>query len=105
MRVDGQKPDTRREQRTSGLLTAKSRSIKVAKRICGDCAWKAAELTPGDLHRVRNGLRRSRGRLTAGQKSAEGIVGMTSVRLVRHSESRTAEQWIARAGNDGRRPE
>ena len=49
MRVDGQKPDIRRKRRTSGLLTAKSISIKGAKRRFGDCAWKAAELTPGDL--------------------------------------------------------
>ena len=52
MRVDGQKPDTRRKRRTSGLLTAKSISIKGAKRRSGDCAQKAAELTPGDLLRV-----------------------------------------------------
>ena len=49
MRVDGQKPDIRRKRRTSGRLTAKSVSIKGAKRRFGDCAWKAAELTPGDL--------------------------------------------------------
>ena len=30
---------------------------------------------------------------------------MTSARLVRHSESRKAEQWIDQAGNDGRRSE
>ena len=48
-RVDGQKPGTRRERRTSGPLTAKSISIKDAKRRPGDCARKAAELTPGDL--------------------------------------------------------
>ena len=49
MRVDGQKPDIRRECRTSGLLTAKSLSIKDAERRSGDCARKAVELTPGDL--------------------------------------------------------
>jgi hypothetical protein len=75
VRVDGQIPDIRRERRTSGLLTAKSISIKDAKRRSGDCARKAAEITPGDLSCVRNGLRLSRGSLTAGQKSAEGIVG------------------------------
>jgi hypothetical protein len=36
----------------SGQLTAKSISIKGAKRRFGDCARKAAELTPGDLFRV-----------------------------------------------------
>ena len=49
MRVDGQKPDTRRQRRTSGQLIAKSISIKGAKRRFGDCARKAVELTPGDL--------------------------------------------------------
>jgi len=75
MRVDEQKPDMRRQCRTSGQLTAKSVSIKGAKRRSGGCAWKAVELTPGDLSCVRNGLRLSRGSLTAGQKSAEGVLG------------------------------
>jgi hypothetical protein len=52
VRVDGQEPDIRRQCRTSGQLTAKSISIKGAKRRFGDCAQKAAELTPGDLLRV-----------------------------------------------------
>jgi hypothetical protein len=52
VRVDEQKPDIRRQCRTSGRLTAKSISIKGAKRRSGDCAQKAAELTPGDLLRV-----------------------------------------------------
>src|SRR5438034_11668835 len=59
-RVDGQKSDIRRERGTSGRLTAKSISIKHAERRSGDCASKAAELTPGDL--------------AGSQKSAEGIV-------------------------------
>ena len=49
MRVDEQKPDIRRSRRTSGQLTAKSISVKCAKRRFGDCARKAVELTPGDL--------------------------------------------------------
>ena len=49
MRVDGQKPDIRRQHRTSGQLTAKSISIKGAKRRFGGCAQKTVELTPGDL--------------------------------------------------------
>ena len=49
MRVDGQKPDMRRERRTSGRLTAKSTSIKDAERRSGDYARKAVELTPGEL--------------------------------------------------------
>jgi hypothetical protein len=45
VRVDGQESDIRRKRRTSGRLTAKSISIKDAKRRSGDCAQKAAELT------------------------------------------------------------
>src|SRR5436190_20846237 len=52
VRVDEQKPDTRRQRRTTGQLTAKSISIKDAKRRFGDCARKVTELTPGDLFRV-----------------------------------------------------
>src|SRR5215471_13418051 len=51
VRVDEQKPDIRRQRRTSRLLTAKSISINGAKRRSGDCARKATELTPGDLLR------------------------------------------------------
>jgi hypothetical protein len=65
----------RRQCRTSGRLTAKSVSIQGAKCRSGDRAWMAAEITPGDLSCVRNGLRLSRGSLTAGQKSAEGVLG------------------------------
>ena len=53
VRVDGQEPDIRRQCRTSGQLTAKSVSIKGAKRRSGGCARKTTELTPGDLLRVR----------------------------------------------------
>ena len=41
--------DTRRERRTSRQRTAKPISIKDARRRSGNCARKAAELTPGDL--------------------------------------------------------
>jgi hypothetical protein len=76
MRVDEQTTDMRRQCRTSGQLTAKSVSIKGAKRRSDDCAWKAAEITPGDLSCVvATRLREPGGDLTAGQKSAEGIVG------------------------------
>jgi hypothetical protein len=46
------KPDTRRECRASGQLTAKPISIKYTERRSGDCAQKATEPTPGDLLRV-----------------------------------------------------
>src|SRR6266566_3858951 len=64
VRVDGQKPDIRRERRTSGQRTAKSISIKGAKRRSGDCARKAAELTPGDLLCVASATEASDGRLS-----------------------------------------
>src|ERR1035437_511411 len=105
MRVDGQKPDMRRQCRTSGQLTAKSVSIKGAKRRSGDCAWKAAEITPGDLSCVRNGLRLSRGSLTAGQKSAEGVLGQVVGDTSEALRNRKGRQQIGRAGNGGRRPE
>src|SRR5579863_7855716 len=53
-------PDTRRERRATGQLTAKPISIKYAERGSGDCAQKAIELTPGDLHRVASTLSPSR---------------------------------------------
>jgi hypothetical protein len=49
-------------------------------------------------------LRRSRGHLTAGQKSADGIVGHGG-KASEALHSRKEEQQIGRAGNDGRRPE
>ena len=76
MRVDGQEPDMRRERWTSGRLVAKSIFIKDAKRRFGNCARKAIELTPGDLLGVAvQRLRGPGGRLTTGQKSAEGVIG------------------------------
>jgi len=76
----------RRQCRTSGQNTAKSISIKGAKRISGDCARKVEELTPGDLPCVRNGLRLSQGSLTAGQKPAEGVVCAEQRVLLRRVE-------------------
>ena len=106
VRADEQKPDTRRERRTSGQRIAKSISINGARRRSGGCAPKAIELTPGDLPRVVSGrLSRPRGRLTAGQKSADGIVGHDVGKASEALQSRKAEQQIGRAGNDGRRPE
>ena len=102
MRVDGQKPDIRRERRTSGQLTAKSVSIKGAKRRSGGCAPKAIELTPGDLPGVALGrLRRPRGRLTAGQKSAEGVLGQAVGKAIEALQDRKVEKQIGGAGNDG----
>ena len=45
-------------RQTSGHLTAKSISIKGAGCKSGGCAWKAVELTSGDLpHVLEWGLR------------------------------------------------
>ena len=50
-------------------------------------------------------LRRPRGRLTARQKSAEGIVGQAVGKASEALQGRKAEQQIGRAGNDDQRPE
>ena len=50
MRVDEQKSDMRRLGWTSRLRTAKSISVKSRGRRSGNGAWKAAGITPGDLH-------------------------------------------------------
>jgi len=61
--------------RTSGLVIAKSISIKGTGCKSGGCAWKAIELTSGDLRYVpESGLRVERSTLTVQQKSAAGIV-------------------------------
>ena len=49
VRVDEQKPDVRRLGWTSKLCIAKSISVKSRGSRSGDCAWKAAGITPGDL--------------------------------------------------------
>jgi hypothetical protein len=66
----------RRERWTSGLVTAKCKSIKSAERKSGGCVPKAIELTSGDLRCVsENGTEGTERNLIAAQKSAEGIVG------------------------------
>jgi hypothetical protein len=74
VRVDGQEPDIRRQCRTSGRLTAKSISIKGAKRRFGDCAWKAAVLTPGDLLRVASATEAVERRLDRGAEVSRGHI-------------------------------
>ena len=74
--------------RTSGRRTAKSTSIKGQGCRSGRGAGKAIELTWGGLRHVPvSELRPPRGALTVAQESAEGVVGQTSVRLVRHSKA------------------
>lgn len=78
-------------------MTAKSPSIKGAKRKFGGCAWKALKLTSGDLSSVPNSrLRGSQDSLIGRQKSAEGVVA-ASVCRARHSSER---RETARAGQD-----
>ena len=62
---------------------------------------------PREIYRVSplRRLRRPRDRLTAWQKSAEGVVGQAVGKASEALQSRKAEQRIGRAGNDGRRPE
>jgi len=62
----------------------------------GAYAWNALCLTPGDLQRVPQGLRGSRGFLTALQKSAD-IVGVLQVRLVMHSRAERRSKQIGHA--------
>lgn len=62
--------------RTSGLMTAKSLSIKGTGCKSGGCALKAVELTSGDLPIVSESrLRIERSVLTGRQESAEGVIG------------------------------
>jgi hypothetical protein len=73
--------DMRRERRTSGQLTVKSVSIKGAERKSDGCVRKTVELTSGDLACVPDsGLRKPRGGLNAGQKSAEGVVAASAAK-------------------------
>jgi hypothetical protein len=47
----------------------------------------------------RKRLRLRKGSLIAGQRSAEGIVGTLSARLVRHSKAERRSQQIGQARN------
>jgi hypothetical protein len=74
VRVDGQKPDKRRQHRTSGQLTAKSVSIKV-RSVDSAIAHGRQLSLPQEICSVSPvRLRLPRGSLTAEQKSASGIV-------------------------------
>ena len=61
--------------RASEPMIAKPTSIKDTGGKSSGCAWKAIELTSGDLLHVSNSrLRVERFTLTVQQKSAEGVV-------------------------------
>jgi len=65
-------------------MTAKRVSTKGAERKSGGCALKAVELTSGDLRGAPGtampgiGLREPGGSLIGAQKSAAGVVGVSS---------------------------
>jgi hypothetical protein len=65
--------------RTSGLPTTKSITIKGHGGISGGRAAKAVELTPRDLRgSSQTGLNEPQGWLSVAQKSAAGIIGGTA---------------------------
>ena len=98
VRVDGQEPDTRRERRTSGHFTAKSISIKDAKRRSGDCAQKTAEPTSGDLLRVAEATEVAERPSDRGAEVSRGHIQQRayevtqSAKLVRHSKAERRSQ-------------
>ena len=74
VRVDGQKPDIRREHRTSGQRTAKSVSIKVRSVDSAIVHGRRLSLPQEICFVSPRRLRLPKGNLTAEQKSASGIV-------------------------------
>ena len=74
VRVDGQKPDIRREHRTSGQRTAKSVSIKVRSVDSAMVHGRRLSLPQEICFVSPRRLRLPKGNLTAEQKSASGIV-------------------------------
>jgi hypothetical protein len=74
MRVDEQKLNEA-SRRDEQALHCEVHIHQEPRRRLSDCAWKAAGITPGGLFCVaERRLREPRGNLTAGQKSAEGVV-------------------------------
>lgn len=74
MRVDEQELNEA-SRRDEQALHCEVHIHQEPRRRLSDCAWKAAGITPGDLFCVvATRLRKSRGNLTAGQKSAEGVI-------------------------------
>jgi hypothetical protein len=93
---------------SAGRAGSLPRSPHPSKAKCVDPATVHRRLLslPQEICAVSgNGLRPLKGDLTAGQKSAEGILDHDVGRASEALRSRKAEQWIGRAGNEGRRPE
>ncbi len=74
VRVDGQESNIRRQHRTSGQLTAKSTSIKVRSVDSTTVHGRRLSLPQEICSVSRVRLRLPKGKLTAEQKSASGIV-------------------------------
>ena len=74
VRVDGQKPNTRRQHRTSGQRTAKSVSIKVRSVDSAMVHGRRLSLPQEICFVSPRRLRLPKGNLTAEQKSASGTV-------------------------------
>ena len=93
------------ERGRAGHVTAKSISIKGAKRKSGDCAPKAAELTSGDLPPCPacSGLDGPEGALIERQKSAEGIVArdVGEAREALRPKGGAMDRPIRKRGNEG----
>lgn len=86
--------------------------LSSASRRSDGYVWKAARKYPGRAGACLpwGGLSRQQCVPIAHRKSAEGIVGGSQVRLVRHSKAQQAEQQIGQAattpteGRNGERP-
>ena len=103
MRADGQEPDKRLERRTSGLVTTKSISIKGANSKFGGCAWKANELTSGDLLRVQRRTERTvRGSERATEVSRRHSRREQSVHSIEALTRKGRNSRARRTGNDTR---
>jgi hypothetical protein len=84
---------------------AKPISSKLTEGKSGGCAWKAVELSWGDLRHVTEPGRMKRFILTTAQKFAEGVVDQAVGKAIEALQCRKAEPPIGRAGNEDRRPE
>jgi len=74
MRVDEQESDEARRP-DEQALHCKVHTHQGPRRRSGDCAWKAAGITPGDLTCCRDSTTEGAERRTERrQKSAEGVV-------------------------------
>jgi hypothetical protein len=89
--------------RTSGRETAKSRSVNGERRKSGGCAQKAVELTPGGLRRVWQRTETGGHRLTAAQKSAEGIIGAGNEPVIGVSPTQSRRTHRAEGPNGPRK--